>query len=605
MRYAWLLATVAIAAWSLVAYQDLLALWPWDNDAVVWVEKGSWEYRKLWRWILDSPHFIAYRPVAAASFLLNDSLPTESWLFRGFDLLFHAAALVMVALTFRTLTHETRGRPGWGVVAALLFALHPASDEIVSFASRRSYSMSVVFGLLALVGFAHAARAPSALGRRTLGASAMLTLALLTNEIAFVLVPVVLLVVANEAWKDAEETGADPMQLVYKPMLLPLLLAGLVWIRRWAVLGRLGGYHRHYIAFADNGAKAMKRVSEVDPVDAFVFPWSYVTAPVSYGGADPISPVGEGAPWLAGFLVVVVLMLAARRHREVDGRLGAILAIWLGGAVTMCALSEVWFWRLGYALALPYSLMLAWVLRELVEHLHDAVTRAAGGLLATFAIVPVVAHASMVNGFDTTHLVAKFRGSAIIHILRETIEEASDEGAIVYIAVPINKTRLFGVRTWLQRLGPNAEIQPFVYSATRDGVDLGEVRVGKDGKKRFHTGADADMKSPWYDTIGPKGLVIDRLRDHERPTMLLYPRSLRAWEVERMAPDPQGGPAELKGRKYDKKGKGDADEEAPLGDGISHELPEGEQAEIAEEETRRQKRRARRRAAAEDVDADE
>lgn len=528
MRYLWLGATVLIAMWSMWSYHELLALWPWDNDAVTWVEKGSFDNKHLANWIFSSSHFIAYRPVAAASFLINDLMPTESYLFRGVDILFHGIVVILVAVLFRTITHASNTHPGFGVLAALLFALHPACDDIVAYTSRRSYTLALILGLSGLTVLTRSARTPVAFSGTHLAGSLLLTGALLSNEMSFALVPVAIMLMASESWKHGG------LQAAWRPALLPVIFAGLAWARRLDVLGRLGGYHRHYTAYAAGGSKHLRKVDEPDLLNLAGRAWEYLTFPVSFRGKAGMGPLGEtGAEVLAAFLLVLAAGLSVRAYKRVDGRAGAIFAIWVLGIILLCVASKVWFWRMGYAMVVPWAMLISWLTRELFVELRDMPSRAASAILILFALAPTLSHSAMINGFDTQPLTSRFRGSAVIHSLREEVAAARKARAAVYLALPMQKHRVYGVKSWLKRLNKGAIVETFVYASDKDTVQVGTVLNAAEGP-HFVAGSAVDPRSPFFDRIGEAGFPLSTLQVPARPVWFMYPKSLTDWVIVKL-----------------------------------------------------------------------
>jgi protein O-mannosyl-transferase len=120
----------------------------------------------------------------------------ETWPFHAFNLLVH---LVNVELVMRLYTAATRRQLSWpfaelmpgGVVAGVLFALHPIQTEAVTYVTGRSASLSTGFMLLALAWYVAGARS----GRRKyrwLLAPLAFVLAMATKETS-ALLPLILL----------------------------------------------------------------------------------------------------------------------------------------------------------------------------------------------------------------------------------------------------------------------------------------------------------------------------------------------------------------------------------------------------------------------------
>ncbi|MFT7519849.1 MAG: hypothetical protein ACI9MC_001993, partial [Kiritimatiellia bacterium] len=134
----WLLCLVAViaASWP---YLDVLDHWPWSLDDWVWVRAGA--DRGL-RWAITESHFIAWRPVAALSYLVTYWLVGyEPGAYRVTDLVLFGLAVVSVGVGARVLLRDRAG--WWAGLAAVLFALHPVGHEIAPYLARRSYSIAL------------------------------------------------------------------------------------------------------------------------------------------------------------------------------------------------------------------------------------------------------------------------------------------------------------------------------------------------------------------------------------------------------------------------------------------------------------------------------
>ena len=133
-----------------------------------------------------------YRPLMSTSLSLDAALGGAPWLYHATSLTFHAAAAVLTLLAGQTLGLTRRA----ATLAALLFAVHPATSLVANAIAFRSESMITV-ALLSLV----------VLHRRgnVLGAALALLLGALSKETALVLGP--LFVVALEVFSGSGETA--------------------------------------------------------------------------------------------------------------------------------------------------------------------------------------------------------------------------------------------------------------------------------------------------------------------------------------------------------------------------------------------------------------
>lgn len=167
-RTGWL-AAVIVAAVALVYWPTLRAPFLFDDlDAIL----RNPTIRQLESLDSLSPptngSTTTGRPVVNLSFALNFAISGENpWSYHALNLLIHAAAaLTLFGLVRRTLNSPAlRGRFGpaaskLAFFSALLWAVHPLATESVSCAAQRTESLSGLFYLLTLYGFARGIEAP-------------------------------------------------------------------------------------------------------------------------------------------------------------------------------------------------------------------------------------------------------------------------------------------------------------------------------------------------------------------------------------------------------------------------------------------------------------
>jgi hypothetical protein len=130
-----------------------------------------------------------YRPMVLATLTVERALlEARPWLHRAVNLGLHALAAVLLLVLGRRLVPE---RPIVPLLAALLFAEHPAATEVVAWIVARGDSGAAVFSLLALL--LALSRRPAAL----FGAAACLLVAMLFKPVAAVVPGAFLLVAVN------------------------------------------------------------------------------------------------------------------------------------------------------------------------------------------------------------------------------------------------------------------------------------------------------------------------------------------------------------------------------------------------------------------------
>lgn len=108
----------------------------------------------LQAWLAAMP---GIRPLLKLSYALNWAVAPQAWAFRVFNIALHALNGVMVwtllrALLDRSPAHAV-GAPALAAIAALVFALHPAQTEAVTYVSGRSVSLMSSFYLASLCMF--------------------------------------------------------------------------------------------------------------------------------------------------------------------------------------------------------------------------------------------------------------------------------------------------------------------------------------------------------------------------------------------------------------------------------------------------------------------
>ena len=184
-----------VAAAALAHAPALVAAFQFDDYAVIVDNRAV---HSLAAWWASMP---GIRPLLKLSYALNHAAWPSSLGFHGVNLALHAINTVLLwRLLHRGLPRL--GAPATGAaIGALLFALHPATTEAVTYASGRSISLAATFMLGAWLADAHAA----ARGVRVSLASPMLfALALGVRETSVVVPFAILLFAActpNPDWR--------------------------------------------------------------------------------------------------------------------------------------------------------------------------------------------------------------------------------------------------------------------------------------------------------------------------------------------------------------------------------------------------------------------
>jgi len=175
-----LVAGAVLAAWL----PSLDASFQFDDlDVIV----ADTRVQSLAAWWHSMP---AIRPLLRLSYALNHALGAGPQGFRVVNVLVHAASaclalLLLEALGLRCGLAPARARTA-ALVAALLFALHPAQTEAVTYICGRSSSLSGLFALASLYAWSRSFEGAAERTRRTL-AFALALAALATKETAIVL----------------------------------------------------------------------------------------------------------------------------------------------------------------------------------------------------------------------------------------------------------------------------------------------------------------------------------------------------------------------------------------------------------------------------------
>lgn len=444
----WAVAVLAALLLAVLPFLSLIDDLPWGADSVKWLDRGSLDHPRWAHWVFSERHFIGYRPVAAFSFLLNHATTGyAAWGYRGTDLALHAASALALFALVRGLL---RDRGVWAVVAMVVYAGHPAVEEVVPFVARRSYLLAQAFGWAALALAVHAAPADGR--RRALAAvatAASMGLALLSNEGAYVLLPLLPLCVlhADDGRPLREALGRLPVAVLPTVGVALLALA-----RRHQILGSLsGGYHKRYFAYLHRTVPAWQELDAPDPLAVADAVWRYTLLPHPVmGGATPfdaLRPLALGA----GLLLIAVAAARPLVDRRPDARLGALAALWLAGATALVVASDTWFWRQAAFLLPAVGLLATAWLREGVQAVRARRARDAWPLLPAVALLlPPLLAGPLMGGMHTEAHTVRQRYSPLAQQLIDLGPQLPDD-AVVHLVVPAPTGAAHMIRLWGDR----------------------------------------------------------------------------------------------------------------------------------------------------------
>jgi hypothetical protein len=216
------------ALFALVLLVWLPSLWNgfvWDdiNNLVNTDRLQHWnalvevfKHNAMWSADRPQPPIGTYRPLSLASFVLDFQIwDRNAWGFHLTSIALHAlGALLIFRLFARWLASP------WPAFAlAFLWAVHPIDAEAVAWINGRSESLTLIFGVAALI----VVSAPELRIGRVAAAAVLLWLAMLGKEVGGVFVPIAVLL-AGEATGIAAP-GRRPWRRIHWPMVLAGLCA--------------------------------------------------------------------------------------------------------------------------------------------------------------------------------------------------------------------------------------------------------------------------------------------------------------------------------------------------------------------------------------------
>jgi hypothetical protein len=496
---------IALGCWAyLPALNDL----PMGADAEKWISRTHPGADDRWAYVLSTRHFVGYRPTTALSFALNGSI--TGWSVAGYrivDLALHGLTAVGLWALYRRLSGD---KSPLSLLAPALYLLHPAAEAVVPHVARRSYLLASVAGCWGAVAWLKAYDT-SHRGFLALSIGALLC-AVGANEVAVVTalcLPLMALTRPVRRWRWlAGGTAA-------------LAVAGAaLTLRRLAVMGRVGGYHKHYFVDILDGEPVLhlssmpERRAVLDGALGYLF--------------TPTAPNGEAAPFglpvpVLWVTVVVALLGTAWLIRDRRTQLSntPVLAVaWLAGLMALYAWSGNWFWRMGQPLTLPTALLIPAVARICWTHPARQV-RWGGAFITAVVSLSIGWHASAWTGLSESARSKRVRTMAVWRAIEPSLQAMGSDD-LVWLALPLSGGNARVIVRWRNRLhpdGPRAAL--LVHRAFEEGepgadifgFDHGMLTAAPgykvaDGTPRLNRALDQAPRTHllWFDT--------DQVRSH-------------------------------------------------------------------------------------------
>jgi len=509
-------AILGLILWSLAPFRLILHHHPWKVDAIKWVTQGSLENPTWFRWVFRSHHFVGYRPVAAASFLANHA--TSGFHPEGYrltDFALHGLVAVSIALLATRLIGK---KSAWVLLPVLLYVGHPAIEEALPYLARRSYLLSTLFSTLGLTVWLDSLESEGPLNARAWAATALFTLGVLSNEAAYVLLPLLPLL----GWHTLGLREGLPRAILPWAPALPAIAA------RFAVLGWAGGYTKHYFAFTRAGKKTLREVYAFNFPDILGAAYDYLWFPVSFKGADTLTEHPAAVFAISSFYFWAIFVEPVLHIRDRQRRMPLILGVWFAGYAMLYGLSRTWFWRQGYPMVTPLALVVGWIAYDTATRYRHAPVQLIARFIPQIAlVVGILWFSPMVRGMTTGPIQGRFEGNAILYEMETTLD-GLEGPAQVYTIFPLNKGSTRNAHTWLGRLYRDRDIRftslAFGGSATNvarvDGstLVLGPQTVVPAGVKRSKN-------------ITDNRVDLRRLPVSGRTTYVAFPNSTGEWTL--------------------------------------------------------------------------
>lgn len=506
-----------LVLWGLFPFRVMVDHFPWKIDAIKWVTRSSTESNEWFDWVFLSTHFVGYRPVTAASFTLNQYL--GGWtpeVYRLTDFALHAAVVLAALELFRVLT---RCESVLALLPVLVLAGHPGVEETLPYLPRRSYTLACSLGLLATVQWL-AAQAPwsaaqaSRRNRHLLATCGLLVLALLSNEVAYVLLPMLPLL----AWNQGVALGT-----ALKRSVVPVLAALPCVAARFAILGWAGGYEKHYFAYTKNGRKVLRQVDAFNLPEIVGAAFDYVFYPVSFLGRDNPARVWVVLTVLfSGYWLWLIVLEPLVLHKQRERRLPLLLGIWILGYAVLFGLSRTWFWRQAYPMIVVLALLVGVVAHHSWVHYRGWIRWARLAPLAGF-LVTLLWFSPMVRGMTTSTLTHRFEGNQAIKAFVGLTDEVQPPVRVLLL-LPFNRSSNRNVLTWMNKVRPPPDFRWEQLGTAKRGKPAARIQ---DDQIVLEPGAK--FTKTWKRRLGEKGGDLTDLMTPDVTTGLLIPDAKRDW----------------------------------------------------------------------------
>jgi hypothetical protein len=386
-------------------YAYVLGLHPASRDAVIWMSRSAVWADGWLGWVFGSSHFVGWRPLTALSFAADSLLGAGPLPYRATDLALHLGCAAALFAVHRRLVP---GRTAWGgVAAAAMLLVHPVAGLVVPHLARRSYPLSTLLALLAVLACLSDHR------RRTALAAALVGCAAMAHEAGFVAAPAIALLAALRAPPGARIGAAWPL----------LAVAGTLAAVRAAVLRGGGGYD------VDVGERVL-------PILASSVTGLLGLEPMRTGTADV-----PGAAVLAIGLALAGALSAPLLQRRDEGATAAAFAwAWLLGLLAVYAPQGVFFPRQLYVPVAAYALLVGLAVSAAAA--SDGTRRIALAAAAGLAFAAAAWQSPVLLGPDPVQQACWRAHDALVRDLQADLADLPPR-AIVDVVAPYHRRPSF------------------------------------------------------------------------------------------------------------------------------------------------------------------
>jgi hypothetical protein len=487
-------------------YLYILPIWPTSRDAALWIARGLPSDPDWLRWIFATRHFnVGFRPVAALSYTLNYLVGGFSAaVYRLTDMGIHLACAVLVYLLYRRLAPR---RPRWGgLLASALFVAHPVVEEVLPHLARRSYALSTMLGVAALLALCRSPvddagrQRPGGHWLRAVSGGALLAAAVLSNEIAYLIVPVALMLLLHGFGRHPEQRG----QLVLAAGIPLLFVAGTL-VLRLAVVQGLGGYPTE--------------AGRLGPIVLATWHTLGWLAPLRAGPAAVPLWLWLAAPLVGLYYLYRAVWLPLTGRASADGWLPALLLLWLAGYTLLFAPFGVWFPRQVYTAVVPLSLLVGLLLAETVQRSQPRGWIRAMHLLPQLALIGwLLAFSPAVRGADPERRAAWVASDALLREMAGDLSSVAGP-ARVRLAIPhYRRPEVFALRA-RERVASRPPLSAWQPALWMQAV-LGEGRVSVEPFLAFEQDPREAPRPPKQGVLNGRPAVV---LSPERTYWLLSP----------------------------------------------------------------------------------